>query len=231
MDIKACEQKIGVNFVDKTLLEQAFTHRSYLNENRDIKRPHNERLEFLGDAVLELIVTDFLYRNYPDKNEGDLTSYRSAVVNAQVLAGVSQDLGFNDFLLLSKGESKDTGRARNYILANTYESVLGAIYLDQGYAVAKEFVTKNLFGILKDVVEKGLWVDAKSRLQEVVQGKLSITPVYRTVKEDGPDHDKKFTVAVFVNDKKLAEGTGQSKQEAEQSAAQTALKEDNLNQQ
>jgi len=223
MNWENCEKKLGVNFNNKSLLEQAFTHRSYLNENRNVKQEHNERLEFLGDAVLELIVTEYLYKTYPEKNEGDLTSYRSAVVNTQSLSSVASRYHFNDFLLLSKGESKDTGRARLYILANTFEAVIGAIFLDQGYENAQKFISDSLFESLRAIVEDGLWIDAKSRLQEVIQGQVSITPVYKTLNEEGPDHDKKFTVGVYVGEKEIGRGEGKSKQEAEQEAARQSL--------
>lgn len=218
------ENKIGVVFNNKELLKQAFTHRSYLNENRHLDIGHNERLEFLGDAVLELVITEYLYDKYPNKPEGDLTAYRSALVNTQTLAKRGKELKFSDHLLLSKGESKDTGRARLYILADTFEAVIGAIYLDQGYNMAQKFIADNLFGLIEDIVKEGLFIDAKSMFQEKSQEKVSITPSYKTISEDGPDHDKYFTVVVSLNDEKVAEGKGKSKQEAEQEAARNALK-------
>ncbi len=217
------EEKIGVSFTNKEILEQAFTHRSFLNENKKLKRNHNERLEFLGDAVLELVTTDFLYKKFPQKNEGDLTSLRSSLVNTNTISDVAQELGFNEYLLLSKGESKDTGRARQYILANTFESVVGAIYLDQGLQRASDFIHAFLFPKLDHIMKNGLWIDSKSKLQEIVQEKSSITPSYDTVKESGPDHNKTFTVAVNYGGKQTAEGSGKSKQEAEQKAALAAL--------
>ena len=217
------ENKIGITFKNKDLLMQAFLHRSYLNENKGLKMDHNERLEFLGDAVLELVVTEFLFAKYPKKPEGDLTSYRAALVNTVTLSSVAGELGMNDFLLLSKGEAKDTGRARQYILANTFESFVGALYLDQGYDATKDFIAKNLFPLTDEIVEKGLWQDAKSRFQEVAQEKESITPQYKTVQEIGPDHAKNFVVGVFLGDEEIAKGEGKSKQEAEQAAAQNAL--------
>ena len=223
MDFSKFEKKLNITFKDKDLLMQAFLHRSYLNENKGLKMDHNERLEFLGDAVLELVVTEFLFAKYPKKPEGDLTSYRAALVNTVTLSGVAGDLGMNDFLLLSKGESKDTGRARQYILANTFESFVGALYLDGGYENAKDFIAKNLFPLTDEIVEKGLWQDAKSRFQEIAQEKMSITPQYKTVQEVGPDHAKNFIVGVYLNEKKVGEGEGKSKQEAEQAAAQSAL--------
>ena len=219
------EQMVGVVFQDKELLRQAFTHRSYINENRNTKGGHNERLEFLGDAVLELVVTHYLYELYPSKTEGDLTAIRSALVNAQTCSNVAGELGVNDFMLLSRGESKDTGRARQYILANALEAIIGAIYIDQGYEKAKEFIYKYVTPLTEEVVHKGLWMDAKSRFQEKAQEFEGVTPSYKTIKETGPDHDKKFTVGVFIGEKSIAEGEGESKQEAEQMAARMALKE------
>jgi ribonuclease-3 len=223
MDISEFENKIGIIFKDKNLLKQAFVHRSYLNENRNFPIGHNERLEFLGDAVLELIVTDDLYRRFPDKNEGEMTSLRSALVNANTLYSVADKLGVNDFLFLSRGESKDTGRARLYILANTIESIIGAIYLDQGYEQAQKFVRDSIIPIVEEVISNGNVNDAKSRFQEKAQDKFSITPVYKTIKESGPDHDKKFTVGVYIGDEVIATGEGDSKQDAEQEAAKNGL--------
>lgn len=224
IDCKKFQRKIGCTFNDITLLERAFTHRSYINEHRGEGLKHNERLEFLGDAVLELVVTEFLFEKYPDRHEGELTAFRAALVNTSTLSTVGTGLGMNEYLRLSKGEAKDTGRARHYILANTMEAVIGALYLDQGYVVAQNFIAENIFPLTDDVVKKRLWQDAKSRFQEVAQEKVSITPAYQTVKEEGPDHDKHFTVAVFLDDTKVAEGIGKSKQEAEQEAATNALK-------
>lgn len=221
---KKAEKKIGVSFNDKNLLVKAFTHRSYLNENRNLDIEHNERLEFLGDAVLELAVTTFLYEKYPTRNEGDLTSFRAALVNTITLSETSERLGFNDFLLLSKGEARDTGRARQYILANTFEAVVGAIYLDLGYQAAYKFISKNIFPLIDGIVKEGSWVDAKSMFQEKSQEKFGVTPYYETVGEEGPDHDKKFRVIVKINNKIEGKGMGSSKQEAEQLAARDALK-------
>lgn len=217
------EKTLGIIFKDKGLLKQAFTHRSFLNENRTSGLEHNERLEFLGDAVLELVVTDYLFKKYPTKPEGDLTALRSALVNSVMLADVSTDLGLNEYLLLSKGEAKDTGRARQYILANTFESVVGAIYLDQGYEKADEFITRALLPNIKKVEDEKLWVDAKSYFQEKAQEVLGVTPNYKTIKEAGPDHDKLFTVGLYVNSTLISEGSGKSKQEAEQDAAKNGL--------
>lgn len=222
-DLSEFESAVGITFSDPRLLQTAFTHRSYINENKKGKQEHNERLEFLGDAVLELVVTEFLYAKYPQKTEGDLTSYRAGLVNTSTLSTVATGLAMNDYLLLSKGESKDIGRARQYILANTFEAFVGALYLDAGYDAAKEFIHTHLLPMTEDIVEKHLWQDAKSRFQEMAQEKAGITPAYKTLSEIGPDHDKQFTVGVFLGDEHIGEGTGKSKQEAEQSAAHDAL--------
>ncbi len=218
------EALIGVVFVDTIHLLTAVTHRSYLNEHREAKQEHNERYEFLGDAVLELVITDFLFNKYPEKPEGELTAIRAALVNTLSLADVATKLNLSEFLLLSKGEEKDTGRARQYILANTFESIIGAVYLDQGYDVAKEFIGRNLFDRTETIVAKRLWQDAKSRFQELSQEHTSITPSYETLAQVGPDHDRVFTVGVFLGNEKIAEGNGRSKQEAEQGAAEAGLK-------
>ncbi len=222
-DFSSFEQSIGIKFKNLEVLQQAFTHRSYINENPKSGLSHNERLEFLGDAVLELVVTDHLFSSYPDQAEGDLTAYRSALVNAIVAAGVAQELGMNEYLLLSKGESKDTGRARQTILANAYESFIGALYLDQGYDVCEKFIKKTLIPKLAEIIKKKLWRDPKSHIQEEAQERLGVTPSYQVLGQLGPDHDKFFTVGVFFGDKKIAEGKGRSKQEAQQAAAQAAL--------
>jgi len=223
MEFGTFETKIGYPFNDKRLLETAFTHRSYLNENRASGREHNERLEFLGDAVLELAVTKFLYEKYPEKPEGELTAYRAALVNTQSISDAAQKLGMNDYMLLSRGESRDTGRARLIILANAFEALIGALYLDQGYVVAEKFIADQLFHKTEEVVEKRLWQDAKSRFQEMAQEKLGITPTYQFLDQSGPDHDRQFVVGAFVGQEKIATGSGRSKQEAEQDAAQKAL--------
>lgn len=223
MDYSEIEKKINVKFHDESLLKRAFTHRSYLNENRGGDLLHNERLEFLGDAVMELVTTDYLYRTFPDKAEGDLTSLRASLVNTQTISDTASDLGFNDYLLLSKGESKDNGRARQAILANTFESVIGAIYIDQGYDAADLFIKTFLIPRLEDIIENNLWVDSKSKLQEVIQEKKGLTPSYKTIKEDGPDHDKNFTVALYYGEDEIALGEGKSKQEAEQDVASKVL--------
>jgi ribonuclease-3 len=222
-DFSKFQTRIGFHFKDQRFLETAFTHRSYLNENRDAHREHNERLEFLGDAVLELVVTEFLFAKYPDKPEGDLTAYRAALVNTQSICDAGTKLGMNDFLLLSRGEAKDTGRARQIILANAFEALIGALYLDQGYAAAKDFISKQLFHKTDDVVARRLWQDAKSRFQELSQEKSGVTPNYQVMSQSGPDHDKTFVVGAFIANEKIATGEGRSKQEAEQAAAEKAL--------
>lgn len=218
------EKKINVKFSDPDLLKQAFTHRSYLNENRGLGLEHNERLEFLGDAVLELAVTKFLYDKFPEKPEGELTLYRAALVNTNSLSEVSSTLGLNDHLLLSKGEEADTGRARHFILADVFEAVIGAIYLDQGYDAAQKFIEANLFEKIDDVIAKKAWIDSKSLFQEKAQETMGETPMYKTLSEEGPDHDKKFIVAVYVGKEEMGQGEGKSKQDAEQEAAENALK-------
>ncbi len=223
VDFSTFETRIGHTFKNKRLLETAFTHRSYLNENRASGREHNERAEFLGDAVLELVVTEFLYEKYPEKPEGDLTAYRAALVNTQSIADAATKLGMNEYLLLSRGESRDTGRARQIILANAFEAVIGALYLDSGYNAAKDFIATQLFHKTDEVVEKRLWQDAKSKLQEISQELLGHTPTYETVNQTGPDHDKQFLVAVKLGAERVATGGGKSKQEAEQAAAEKAL--------
>ncbi|PIR85666.1 ribonuclease III [Candidatus Kaiserbacteria bacterium CG10_big_fil_rev_8_21_14_0_10_44_10] len=223
IELSKLEKILGVEFIDKNYLLSAITHRSYLNEHKEATQEHNERLEFLGDAVLELVVTDYLYQKYPEKPEGELTAVRAALVNTVSLAESAQKLGLNDFMLMSKGEAKDTGRARQYILANAFESCIGAIYLDQGYDAAKKFIGEQLFNKTDKIVEKKLWQDAKSRFQELAQDKVSITPSYEMLSQEGPDHDRMFTIGVFLRDEKVAEGKGRSKQEAEQDAAEKAI--------
>ncbi len=223
IDFTPFETRIGVTFQDKTLLQTAFTHRSYVNENRATVKEHNERLEFLGDAVLELVITDFLYKKYPERPEGELTAFRAALVNTQSISEAASELGMNDYLLLSRGEAKDTGRARQYILANTFEALIGALYLDQGYDAAHAFIRSTLFDKIETIVAERLWQDAKSYFQEKAQETYSATPSYELVDEVGPDHDKKFVAAALINDERIATGEGRSKQEAEQEAARKAL--------
>lgn len=222
-DLASFEEKIGIHFTDQVLLTQAFTHRSYLNEHRGEAHGHNERLEFLGDAVLELISTHFLYEKFPEKDEGELTAYRAALVNAVICAEVAIEVGMNEYLLLSRGEAKDQGRARGVLLANAFEALIGAIYLDQGYDTAQAFIARFLLPKIDDIIRRRLWQDAKSTLQEKVQEFEGVTPSYAVIKETGPDHDKHFLVGVYAREKLLAQGEGKSKQEAEQSAARAAL--------
>lgn len=219
---KAVCEHLGVTFNDEELLRQAFTHRSYLNENPEKGLEHNERLEFLGDAVLELVVTEHLYKNYTNP-EGELTSWRAALVNTQTMGEVARELSFNDYLLLSKGEAKDTGRARQAILANTLEALIGALYLDQGYEAADDFISAHIISRLPSIIESKLYRDDKSYFQELAQERMGSTPVYETLAEEGPDHNKSFRVGVQVSGELIAEGEGNSKQDAEQAAARAAL--------
>ncbi|MBI4120191.1 MAG: ribonuclease III [Parcubacteria group bacterium] len=221
-ELKKLEDKLGVVFKDKNLLKQSLIHRSWLNENPGGGPDHNERLEFLGDAVLELVVTEYLYKNYSNP-EGDLTNWRAALVNYQNLGDIAAGLGLNDFLLLSRGESKDIGRARLVILANAMEAVIGAVYLDQGYGKSFEFVRDNILNRLDYILANKLYKDPKSLYQEESQEKFGVTPVYRVLREEGPDHDKVFTVGVYLGDKLTGQGEGPSKQEGEQKAAEDAL--------
>jgi ribonuclease III len=220
--IENLSEILGVKFKNINLLQQAVTHRSYLNENRGYKLEHNERLEFLGDAVLELIITEYLYNNYPNP-EGELTAWRSALVNGDNLAKTAGRLNVEEHLLMSRGESKDTGRARLYLLANAFEAIIGAIYLDQGYDVAKEFILKNVAVDLSDVIKNGSYLDPKSLFQEKAQEFVKVTPSYKLLKEWGPDHDKHFVVGVYLGDELITEGEGNSKQEAQREAAKNGL--------
>lgn len=222
-DFSALEKTLGVAFKNKSLLTQAFVHRSYLNENPQIGVGNNERLEFLGDAVLELAVTEYLYAEYPEKSEGELTSWRAALVNTKMISAAAGKLNFGDFLLLSRGEAKEDGKSRQYILANTFEAFIGALYLDQGYDPCQEFIKNNLLTELPEIIAKKLYKDAKSRFQEVAQEIAKITPVYRVLAEKGPDHAKHFTVGVYLGDELVARGGGYSKQEAEEETAKKAM--------
>ena len=220
---KKLEKQIGIKFKNYDLLKVAFVHRSYLNEHRDSKLEHNERLEFLGDAVLELAVTEYLYSNYPNP-EGELTNWRSALVKGEMLAKIAKQLHVGDLLFLSHGEEKSGGREKDYLLANTFEALIGAIYLEFGYKKAKKFVEKFLLIHLEDILKTGAHIDAKSKLQEVAQEKVGVTPVYKVQHEEGPDHEKMFTVGAFIGDRIVGKGKGGSKQIAEQKAAEDALK-------
>lgn len=219
------EDKFSLKFNNQDLLLQALTHRSYLNENPSSVLGHNERLEFLGDAVLELVVTEDLYQKFQEKPEGELTSLRAALVNSKMLADVAVEIDINDFLLLSRGEAKDVGRARQYILANAFEALVGAIYLDQGYDTVKNFIDNVLFTRrLEDVLKNKLYQDPKSLFQEEAQERVGITPTYNVLREWGPDHDKHFIVGVFLGRELVAEGEGPSKQVAQEEAARLGLR-------
>ncbi len=223
--VEKLAEKLGIKFNNLDILQQAVTHRSYLNEHKDYKLDHNERLEFLGDAVLELVVTEYLYENYPNP-EGELTNWRAALVNGEMLAKLSRNLGVEEFLLMSRGEAKDTGKARQYLLANAFEAITGAIYLDRkekGYAVAKDFIMKNVVVELPEIIKSKSYMDPKSRFQEEAQERVGITPSYRVLEETGPDHSKKFVVGVYLNEELAAKGEGLSKQEAQRNAAAAAL--------
>jgi len=223
INISSLEKKIKVDFKDKNLLLQALTHRSYINENPKWAIDHNERLEFLGDAVLELVATEYLYRTYQNP-EGELTNWRAALVNAVKLAEISKVFDLNEHMLLSKGEAKDTGRARQYILANAMEAVIGAIYLDQGYDKSAEFIHSLILSELPRIIKNNLYRDAKSLFQEKAQEQVGVTPNYEVVQEWGPDHARQFKVGVYLGKDLIADGEGPSKQEAQQKAAESALK-------
>ena len=227
MNFSKFEEKIGIKFKDKKLLKQAFTHRSYLNENPSLALEQNERLEFLGDAILELAITEFLYKKYPKKTEGEMTALRAALVNSITLSEVASGLNIGDLMLLSKGEAKSLGKARQYILANAFEALIGAVYLEHGYEKTFGFLEKTLFGKIEEVIEKKLWIDAKSLFQEKAQEIESVTPSYKVLSESGPDHEKVFVMGVFLGNELVAEGKGASKQEAEQDAARNGLKAKN----
>ncbi len=222
-DFSKLEKKIGVKFENMDLLEQALVHRSYLNEHPDFHLGHNERLEFLGDAVLELVVTEHLYLNY-ENPEGELTNWRASLVNSKMLAKLAQRIGLETYLYLSKGESKDIGKARQYILANAFESLIGSIYLDQGWQASKEFLEKKLLPELPYILKHQLYLDPKSKFQEAAQEKVGITPTYKVSKESGPDHAKIFEVGVYLGKELVTKGSGLSKQEAQEIAAEKAIK-------
>ena len=221
--LQELENRIDVKFKNHDLLLQALTHRSYINENTRWHLDHNERLEFLGDAVLELVVTEYLYNNYPNP-EGELTNWRAALVNSVMLAKISSKIELNDYILLSRGEARDTGRARQYILANAVEAVIGAIYLDQGYAACDGFIKKFVLTELEDIFKTGSYKDYKSLFQEQAQERAGVTPTYEVIKEWGPDHAKHFHVGVYLEKELIGEGAGPSKQDAQQAAAENALK-------
>jgi ribonuclease III len=223
MTLEEFKEKNNVHFKNADLLSQAFIHRSYINENPRTGLEHNERLEFLGDAILELVVTEYLYRKYPHHNEGDLTSYRSALVNAVTLGELADSLSFNFMIKLSKGEAKDVSRARSSILADAYEAFIGALYLDQGYDMVKGFIERTLLVKTEDIIKNGLYKDAKSFVQEKAQELYALTPMYKVQSEEGPDHDKLFSVGFYFGADLIATGEGKSKQEAETKAAKSAL--------
>ncbi|MDB5170322.1 MAG: Ribonuclease 3 [Candidatus Saccharibacteria bacterium] len=227
MDISAYQafarEKLHVTFNDIELLLTAFTHRSYLNEHKKTVSAHNERLEFLGDAVLELVVTEYLFNTYPDP-EGILTNWRSSLVRTESIGAAAAKFGFEPLLRLSRGEKRGTDRARAQILANSFEAVVGALYIDQGYEAAKVFILESIVSTFEEILATGSWMDAKSHLQELAQSQESATPVYKVMSEDGPDHEKIFTVGVYVNSKLRGQGNGPSKQHAQQKAAEAALK-------
>lgn len=215
--------RLGGEFTNLDLLITALTHRSYVNEHRSTVKEHNERLEFLGDAVLELVVTEFLYSNYSEP-EGILTNWRSSLVRTESIGAAATRLGFEPLLRLSRGEKRGTDRARAQILANSFEAVTGALYLDKGYEAAKVFITENILSTFEEILKTGSWMDPKSHLQEVVQSQGGSTPQYKVISEEGPDHDKTFTVGVYVDTDLKGQGTGPSKQAAQVAAATAALK-------
>lgn len=222
-DLSALEAKLEVRFVNRELLTQALTHRSYLNENPGFGLGHNERLEYLGDAVLELIVSEYLYAHF-DNPEGDLTNWRASLVNAKMLGEIAKEVGLDGYLLLSRGEAKDAqSKARQTILANAFEAVVGALYLDRGFEAAREFVHRWVSPKLPHIISNHLYIDPKSKLQERAQEKTGHTPNYKVLDEWGPDHDKHFRVGVYLGKRKVAEGEGPSKQEAQVAAAEAAL--------
>ena len=222
--LKDLERKIKISFKNPSLLETAFVHRSYVNEHKSEDLSHNERLEFLGDAVLELVTTEFLYEAFPNEEEGKLTNFRSALVKGNHLAKIAHELELGQYLKLSRGEEKSGGRAKNYLLANTLEALIGAIYLDRGFVHAHKFISRYILTNLGEILKKGLHIDSKSHLQEFSQDKHGVPPTYTVLSESGPDHNKVFEIAVFIGEKMLAKGTGSSKQKAEQDAAVNALK-------
>lgn len=216
------KEKLAVDFQNPNLLLTAFTHRSYLNEHRSTVKEHNERLEFLGDAVLELVVTEYLYSNFREP-EGILTNWRSSLVRTESISAAASKYGFEPLLRLSRGEKRGTDRARAQILANAFEAVIGAIYLDQGYEAAKRFITESILSTFDKILADGTWMDPKSHLQEIAQSRDGATPVYKVINEEGPDHDKTFTVGVYVNSVLRGSGEGPSKQAGQQKAAEKAL--------
>jgi ribonuclease-3 len=223
--ISEFQKRIGLKFKNRDLLREAFLHKSYINEDKKIKLSHNERLEFLGDAVLELIVTEYLYKNYEKETEGKMTAIRAALVNTESLAEAGKKLSLEEHLTLSKGEKKES-KGKDHTLANTFEAVLGAIYLDAGYEMSFEFVRKNLLKNIKNIIKNKTYRDPKSYFQEMAQEKYKFTPEYKIISEIGKDHDKVFISELFVGNKKIAKGEGASKQKAEVEAAKNGLKKE-----
>lgn len=223
MKYEEIEKKIGVKFANKDLLKNAFTHRSYLNEHKDEEIENNERLEFLGDAVLELIISANLFHNYPDKAEGELTSIRAALVRTESIAEETKKLGLGEYLRMSKGEEESGGKDKTYLLANLYEAIIGAIYLEAGYEECRSFIDRTLLKKIKRIIREELFIDPKTRVQEIIQEKFKVTPTYEIIQEEGPDHDKSFTVEIRRGRKAIATGVGQSKQKAEEDAARNAI--------
>ena len=224
IDLNEFSKVIGIKFKNRDIFLESLTHRSYINENSRWHLPHNERLEYLGDAVLELAVTEELFKRFPNYPEGQMTILRAALVNYQNLASVAKDIRLYDFILMSRGERKDDGKAREVILANAIEAVIGAIYLDSGMDSIKEFISKFIWPRLPEILKTKSYKDSKSELQEIIQEKLKITPSYRTLEESGPAHKRSFKIGVYFEDKLIAEGEGQSKQEGELEAAKEAVK-------
>lgn len=226
-NLQEFESKIGVCFNNKDLLKQVFIHRSYINEHRSLGLKHNERLEFLGDAVLELVVTEYIFSEY-DRPEGEMTSWRSALVKGESLSKEAKNIGIDKYLCVSRGEAKNTGKARDLILANAFEALVGAIYLDQGYESVKKFIIYNITYKLEEIIAEAKYIDAKSKLQEISQEKYSLTPAYETISETGPDHNKKFVVIVKIGDQTAGTGKGNSKQKAQIAAAAEAIEKSEL---
>lgn len=221
--VSIIEEKFKIKFKDENLLNIAFTHRSYINESNGKGIEHNERLEFLGDAVIEILVSEYLFNRFPDLREGDLTAFRSASVRMESLADVSLKLGFGELIKMSKGEEMTGGRTRPYILANTFEAFLGALFIDQGIDTCKVFLSSVLFDKIDTIIETKEYIDAKSSLQEITQERFKQMPIYKLINEVGPDHDKTFSVEVWLKDRFLGKGEGKSKQQAQQEAAKDAL--------
>jgi ribonuclease-3 len=225
-DFAKLESKLGLKFKNQEMLKQALVHRSYLNEHPDFKLDHNERLEFLGDAVLEIVVTEYLFRHFPTTPEGDLTNWRASLVNAKMLSQIADEIGLDNFLYLSRGEAKDSNtKARQYILANAVEAVIGAIYLDLGIVSSRKFIKELIITKLDEILEKHLYLDPKSKFQEKAQELFGVTPHYKVLSEEGPDHAKVFEVGLYLNEELIATGTGSSKQEAQIEAAAKGIEE------